>query len=94
MFIIEHLKSKSTYKYRSHFHLTIEECVKDVDYIITIVGMPNDVKEVYDEIFKYAKKGSIAIDMTTSSPSLAKEIFEKGKEKGIDVLDAPVSEEI
>lgn len=73
------------------FTSTIEECVKDVDYIITIVGMPNDVKEVYDEIFKYAKKGSIAVDMTTSSPSLAKEIFEKGKEKGIDVLDAPVS---
>ncbi|MGB4614094.1 MAG: NAD(P)-dependent oxidoreductase [Erysipelotrichaceae bacterium] len=84
-------KAKALTSIGAIFTSTIEECVKDVDYIITIVGMPNDVKEVYDEIFKYAKKGSIAIDMTTSSPSLAKEIFEKGKEKGIDVLDAPVS---
>ena len=84
-------KAKALTSIGAIFTSTIEECVKDVDYIITIVGMPNDVKEVYDEIFKYAKKGSIAVDMTTSSPSLAKEIFEKGKEKGIDVLDAPVS---
>lgn len=42
-------------------------------------------------ILNCAKKGAIAIDMTTSSPTLAAEIWEKGKEKGIDVLDAPVS---
>ncbi len=76
------------------FCATIEECVKNADAVISIVGMPYDVKEVYlgeKGILNCAKKGAIAIDMTTSSPTLAAEIWEKGKEKGIDVLDAPVS---
>ena len=37
------------------------------------------------------KKGSILIDHTTSSPTLAKEIAKKAEEKGIMALDAPVS---
>ena len=37
------------------------------------------------------KKGSILIDHTTSSPTLAKKIAESAKEKGIMALDAPVS---
>jgi 3-hydroxyisobutyrate dehydrogenase-like beta-hydroxyacid dehydrogenase len=35
--------------------------------------------------------GGVIIDMTTSEPSLAKEIYEKAKEKGAHSLDAPVS---
>lgn len=70
---------------------TIEECVCDVDAVITIVGLPSDVKEVYNQIFTYAKPGTIAIDMTTSSPTLAQELAKQGKEKNIHILDAPVS---
>ena len=69
----------------------IKDCIKDVDIIITIVGYPKDVQEVYNDIFKYGKKNTIAIDMTTSSPSLAKELFIKGQQYAISILDAPVS---
>jgi 3-hydroxyisobutyrate dehydrogenase len=64
------------------------------DVIITIVGYPKDVEEVYlgdDGILANCKKGNIVIDMTTSSPSLAAQIYEKAKETGVSCLDAPVS---
>ena len=84
-------KAKQLTSIGAIFTSTIQECVRDVDYIITIVGMPSDVEEVYKVIFKYAKKGSVAIDMTTSSPTLAMDLYNKGLEKEISVLDAPVS---
>ncbi len=62
--------------------------------IITMVGYPDDVREVYfgkDGILSNARPGTIVIDMTTSSPELAKEIFETGKKISIDAIDAPVS---
>lgn len=64
------------------------------DVIITIVGYPRDVEEVYlgDEgVLEHAKQGSYTIDMTTSSPKLAKKIYEEAKAKNIYALDAPVS---
>lgn len=73
---------------------TIPACIKDCEMIITMVGYPKDVEEVYTSaqgIFANATTGSICIDMTTSSPKLAQRLYEEGKEKGIDVLDAPVS---
>lgn len=76
------------------FHETIGECVSDVDAVITIVGYPKDVEEVYlapGNIFDSAKAGTYLIDMTTSSPSLAKKLYEEGRKKGFHVLDAPVT---
>ncbi len=64
------------------------------DIIFTIVGFPKDVREVYlgeEGVLKGVKKGSIVIDMTTSEPSLAQEIYEKAKKKGVSSIDAPVS---
>ena len=63
------------------------------DVVITIVGYPRDVEEVYlgeNGILK-TKKGGYVIDMTTSSPMLAKRIYEAAKAKGVAALDAPVS---
>lgn len=71
-----------------------KEVAERSDIIFTIVGFPNDVKEVYlgdNGILSGAKKGSIIIDMTTSEPSLAQEIYERAKVKGISSIDAPVS---
>ncbi len=70
---------------------TIESCVQNADIIIMIVGLPSDVEEVATKVFKYAKAGSVLIDMTTSSPRLAEKLEEEGKKKDIHVLDAPVS---
>lgn len=76
------------------FCSTVKDAVKEAQAVITIVGMPADVKEVYlaeDGILQNAPKGIFAVDMTTSSPSLAVELYEAGKKQGISVLDAPVS---
>jgi len=73
---------------------TVKEAVKDADFVITIVGYPKDVEEVYfgDEgIIATAKKGAILIDMTTSAPALAEKIAAKAKENGMSALDAPVT---
>lgn len=69
----------------------IKKCIKDVDIVFTIVGFPQDVKDVYDIILEEANPKTICVDMTTSSPTLAKEIYEKGTAKGLYVLDAPVT---
>ncbi|KPH77616.1 MULTISPECIES: NAD(P)-dependent oxidoreductase [Bacillaceae] len=73
---------------------TVKELTNDSDVIITMVGYPSDVEEVYfgsNGILENAKQGSFVIDMTTSKPSLAVKIYEAAKEKNIHALDAPVS---
>ena len=62
--------------------------------IFTIVGYPKDVEEVYlgkNGLIESAAKGSLLVDMTTSSPKLAERISEAGRARGISVLDAPVT---
>ena len=73
---------------------TIKELVQDSEIVITIVGFPSDVREVYfdeDKIINNAKPGTILLDMTTSSPTLAQEIHQKAKERNIHSLDCPVT---
>jgi 3-hydroxyisobutyrate dehydrogenase len=74
------------------------DCPKAVaeqsDIVFTIVGFPHDVREVIlgaDGALAGSKAGSILVDMTTSEPSLAIEIAEKAKAKGVYSVDAPVS---
>lgn len=72
----------------------IKSCVKDKDVVITIVGYPKDVEEVYfgeNGIIENSNKGTILIDMTTTSPKLSERIYEEGMKKGLLALDAPVS---
>jgi 3-hydroxyisobutyrate dehydrogenase len=64
------------------------------DVVITIVGYPKDVEEVYlgdGGLVANARDGSYLIDMTTSEPSLAIRIAEAAKASGLHALDAPVS---
>jgi len=64
------------------------------DVIFTIVGFPADVREVYfgeNGILAGAKAGNIVVDMTTTEPSLALEIYQKGQVQGTSSIDAPVS---
>lgn len=76
------------------WHDTPADVTKASDVIFTIVGYPQDVEEVYlgdKGILSVAKAEQVLIDMTTSTPTLAKKIHDLAKEKGISVLDAPVS---
>ncbi|MHC0038627.1 NAD(P)-dependent oxidoreductase [Pseudoneobacillus sp. C159] len=62
--------------------------------VITMVGYPTDVEEVYlssNGLIHNCRSNAYLIDMTTSTPSLAKNIYEIAKEKGVFALDAPVS---
>ena len=64
------------------------------DVIFSIVGFPEDVREVMlgdDGALARAKAGSVLVDMTTSQPSLAVEIYQAAKAKGVHSVDAPVS---
>lgn len=73
---------------------SIKEAIDNANYIFTMVGMPEDVEQVYlgnDGIYNNLSSKPICIDMTTSSPKLAKKIADKFSQIGIDVLDAPVS---
>ena len=73
---------------------TPSEAAKDSDFIFTCVGNDNDLKEVTfgkNGIFKSIKKGSIYIDNTTASATIAKEIYNHAKKNNFGFLDAPVS---
>lgn len=70
------------------------ECARGRDAVITIVGYPGDVEEVYfgrNGILDWAERGTYLIDMTTTRPELSVRIYEEGKKRGLHVLDAPVS---
>ncbi len=64
------------------------------DVVFAIVGFPKDVREVFlgsDGALAGSKSGNILVDMTTSEPSLAVEIYKAAKDKGVHAIDAPVS---
>jgi len=64
------------------------------DVTFTIVGFPSDVREVVlgpEGTLSAARPGSVLVDMTTSEPSLAREIHDAAGEKGVGSIDAPVS---
>ena len=64
------------------------------DVIFAIVGFPKDVREVFlgkDGALAGSKAANILVDMTTSEPSLAAEIYQAAKAKGVHSVDAPVS---
>ncbi|MFD1472704.1 NAD(P)-dependent oxidoreductase [Companilactobacillus mishanensis] len=72
-----------------------KELTENTDIIFTMVGFPQDVKDVYlDEttgVFAALKSGQTIVDMTTSTPTLAKELGEKAEKIGVNCIDAPVS---
>ncbi|MFW5728119.1 MAG: NAD(P)-dependent oxidoreductase [bacterium] len=73
---------------------SIKAAVGEADMVFTIVGYPEDLREVYfgeDGILNHAAKGSVLIDMTTSRPKLAEEIAAASRDVGCTALDAPVS---
>lgn len=73
---------------------TAAECAKGRDVVITIVGYPKDVEEIYfgdNGIIANADPGTYVIDMTTTSPRLAVRIWEEAEKAGLHAVDAPVT---
>jgi 3-hydroxyisobutyrate dehydrogenase len=73
---------------------TPKEVAQSADVVFAIVGFPNDVREVFlgsEGLLAGSKAGNIVVDMTTSEPSLAREIYTVARQKGVSAVDAPVS---
>ena len=73
---------------------TPAQAAENAEYILTCVGNDNDLREVTfgdNGIFKTIKKGTVYIDNTTASATIAKEIYEHAKNNEFGFLDAPVS---
>lgn len=72
----------------------VRTCASGRDAVITIVGYPKDVEEVYfgdGGILYNADPGTYLIDMTTTSPKLAIRIYEDAEKRGLYAVDAPVT---
>jgi len=81
-------------EYKGKMAETPAEAAKDAEYIFTCVGNDNDLREVTfgdKGAFKTIQKGSIYIDNTTASATIAREIYDYAKKNGFGSLDAPVS---
>jgi 3-hydroxyisobutyrate dehydrogenase len=79
------------------WHASAASVAAASEIVITMLGMPTDVEEVYfgrdgaHGILAAAKPGSLLIDMTTSSPAIAERIAEAAGSRSMAALDAPVS---
>lgn len=87
-------KAKSLIEQGAEWAKTPKDVAANSDVIFTIVGFPNDVRQVYfggDGILEGIQKGSLVVDMTTTEPTLAEEIYQAAKLRGASSVDAPVS---
>ena len=72
----------------------LADAVRDADVVITVVPDSPDVEAVAlgeDGIYAHAKPGTLHVDMSSIRPDVARRVAEAGRERGMRVLDAPVS---
>ena len=80
--------------YKGKMAETPAKAAKDAEFIFTCVGNDNDLREVTfgdNGAFKTIKDGSVYIDNTTASATIAREIYDYAKKNNFGALDAPVS---
>jgi 3-hydroxyisobutyrate dehydrogenase len=78
----------------AHLAQSPREVAERSDIVFAIVGFPQDVHDVFlgsEGALSGSKAGTILVDMTTSSPAIAREIATAAAAKGVASLDAPVS---
>ena len=76
------------------FCATPREVAEKADVVFTMVTTSSDVESVVlgaDGVASGAREGSILVDMETISPAVARSVAARLEEKGVDMLDAPVS---
>ena len=87
-------KSDSLIERGAEWGETPREVAEKSDFVFTMLGYPHDVEEIYSGeagILAGCRPNSVLVDMTTSSPELAKRIAGKARERDSELLDAPVS---
>jgi 2-hydroxy-3-oxopropionate reductase len=73
---------------------SLAEAVTDADVVITMVPDSPDVESAAlgaDGIYANARPGTLHIDCSTIRPDVAAHVAEQGRERGLRVIDAPVS---
>src|SRR3712207_7375862 len=73
---------------------SLAEAVRDADVVVTMVPDSPDVEAVTigeDGFDGLVKPGTLHVDMSSIRPDVAKRVADAGKERGVRVLDAPVS---
>jgi 3-hydroxyisobutyrate dehydrogenase len=87
-------KAQALLEAGAHWHDSAGSAAAQADFVFTIVGFPADVEETYfgpGGVLTRAKRGAVLVDMTTSSPSLARKIADAAAARDLAALDAPVS---
>jgi 3-hydroxyisobutyrate dehydrogenase len=73
---------------------TPKQAAEGQDFVMCCVGNDDDLRQVTlgaDGAFSATKKGAAFVDHTTASAEIARDLYRAGKERGFDVIDAPVS---
>jgi 3-hydroxyisobutyrate dehydrogenase len=87
-------KAKALVDSGASWHDSAGSAAAEAEIVITMLGFPHDVEETYlgkGGVIERARKGALLVDMTTSSPLLARRISEAAAPRGLAALDAPVS---
>lgn len=96
LFVYNRTKSKTDHlvSLGARYEKSPKDITEQAEIIISMVGYPRDVREIYfgeQGVFATDIAGKTLIDMTTSEPDLAQEIYKNAKTSGANSLDAPVS---
>lgn len=78
----------------AHWAESPAAAAKDADVVFTMLGYPSDVEDVYlstDGLIRAAKKGAWLVDLTTSSPQLARDIHDAAEVEDKHAIDCPVT---
>lgn len=78
----------------AHWASTPADAVREADVVLTMVGYPSDVEEVYlarDGVLAASRKGAYLIDLTTSSAQLARDIHDAAEVEDKHAFDCPVT---
>ncbi len=78
----------------AHWAATVQEAAKDADVVFTMLGYPTDVEEVYlstSGLLSATRKGAWLVDLTTSSPQLARDIHGVAEVSDKHAVDCPVT---
>jgi 2-hydroxy-3-oxopropionate reductase len=87
-------KAEQLAKDRAEISDIPREVAEKSDVVITMLPGPPEIEEVVsgkDGLLEGAREGSLIVDMSTSSPILARELSDTAKGRGVGMLDAPVS---
>lgn len=87
-------KAASLEERGAHWADSPAEAAKDADVVFTMVGNPTDVEDVYlgaQGVLQAARKGAYLVDLTTSSPQLARELHDAAEVMDKHAFDCPVT---